>query len=134
VKPNREEATRLLDAPVDSVSAGVAVIRKLLSLGACSAALSLGAEGLLFCSGLNEPMLFAPSLPVRPRSTVGCGDSALAGFAFGFASRFSPSDTLRLAAACGAANCLADSPGAARLGDIQNFQRQVSVRTVELNA
>ena len=134
VKPNREEASKLLDAPVDSVSTGVIAIRKLLSLGACSAALSLGAEGLLFCSGLNEPVLFAPSFPLQPRSTVGCGDSALAGFAFGFASRFSPSDTLRLAAACGVANCLADSPGAARLGDIQNFQRQVSVQTFPLSA
>jgi len=134
VKPNREEASRLLDTRVDSLATGVIAIRKLLSLGACSAALSLGAEGLLFCSGLSEPVLFAPSLPLQPRSTVGCGDSALAGFAFGFASRFLPSDTLQLAAACGAANCLADSPGAARLSDIQNFQRQVSVQTVALNA
>ena len=134
VKPNREEATELLDAPVNSISSGAIAIRKLLNRAACSAALSLGEEGLLFCPGLNGPVLFAPSLPVQPRSTVGCGDSALAGFAFGFASRFSPSDTLRLAAACGAANCLAASPGAAQLGDIQNFQRQVSVQTIPLNA
>lgn len=134
VKPNREEASKFLDAPVDSVSAGVAAIRKLLTLGACSAALSLGAEGLFFGPSLNEPVLFAPALPLQPRSTVGCGDSALAGFAFGLASRFLPSDTLRLAAACGAANCLADCPGAARLEDIQNFQRQVSVQTFALNA
>lgn len=130
VKPNREEASKLFDTPVNSVATGADAIRKLLSLGACSAALSLGAEGLLFCSGLSEPVLFAPSLPLQPRSTVGCGDSALAGFGFGFASRFSSSDTLRLAAACGAANCLADSPGAARLSDIHDFQRQVSVQTL----
>jgi 1-phosphofructokinase family hexose kinase len=134
VKPNREEASKLLDAHVNSLEAGVIAVRKLVSLGACSAALSLGAEGLLFCPGLNEPVLFAPALRLQPRSTVGCGDSALAGFAFGFASRFSPSDTLRLAAACGAANCLADSPGAARLSDIENFQQQVSVQTLALNA
>jgi 1-phosphofructokinase family hexose kinase len=130
VKPNREEASKLLDTPVNSLANGNSAVRKLLSLGACSAALSLGREGLLFCAGLNEPVLFAPSLPLQPRSTVGCGDSTLAGFALGFASRFSSSDTLRLAAACGAANCLADSPGAARLSDIQDFQRQVSVQTL----
>jgi len=36
-------------------------------------------------------------------------------------------DTLRLAVACGAANCLADSPGAALMRDIDDFRKQVLV-------
>jgi hypothetical protein len=41
---------------------------------------------------------------------------------------------LRLAAACAAANCLADSPGAAKLKDIQNFQKQIVVQTLAVNS
>jgi 1-phosphofructokinase family hexose kinase len=129
VKPNRDEVSRLLDMPVISLSTAIAAIRELLGRGAQSAALSLGAAGLLFCDGADTPVFFAPALPVKIRSTVGCGDSALAGFAMGMASNFSPQGTLRLAAACAAANCVADSPGAARAEDIKSFQRQVVVQT-----
>jgi 1-phosphofructokinase family hexose kinase len=130
VKPNREEATRLLEVPVNSLSTGAAAVRRLLELGAQSAALSMGVDGLLFCGGLNAPVLHAAALPVKARSTVGCGDSAFAGFALGMASNLPPEERLRLAAACATANCLADSPGGARIEDIRNFQRQVSVQAV----
>jgi hypothetical protein len=36
-------------------------------------------------------------------------------------------ETLRLATACAAANCVADLPGAARLLDIENFRKQANV-------
>jgi tagatose 6-phosphate kinase len=130
VKPNREEAARLLETPIESLSAACLALRKLLSLGARSAALSLGAEGLLFCPAAGAPIVFAPALPLPVRSTVGCGDSALAGFARAFALKSSTEDAVRLAAACAAANCLADSPGAATLADIQRFQRQILVQTL----
>jgi len=131
VKPNREEAAQLLGKPIAGLSEAVSALRKLLSLGAQSVALSLGAEGLLFCAGTNAPVLFAPVVPLQARSTVGCGDSAMAGFAFGIASRYSPEDTLRLAAACGEANCSADSPGAARIMKIRDFQQQITVQTLD---
>jgi 1-phosphofructokinase family hexose kinase len=133
-KPNREEAGDLLGKPLVSLSDAFSAIRKLLSLGAHSAALSLGSEGLLFCACVDAPVLFAPVVPLQPRSTVGCGDSAMAGFVFGIASGYSPEDTLRLAAACGGANCLADSPGAGRLKDIRDFQKKISVRTIASDA
>ncbi|MGA2429437.1 MAG: 1-phosphofructokinase family hexose kinase [Candidatus Acidiferrum sp.] len=131
VKPNREEAAQLLGKPVSSLSDAISALRKLLTLGAQSAALSLGSEGLLFCAGTNAPVLFASVVPLQPRSTVGCGDSAMAGFVFGIASRFSPEDTVRLAAACGVANCSADSPGAARLKNIRDLQQKIFVRTLD---
>jgi tagatose 6-phosphate kinase len=131
VKPNRDEAAHLLGKAIGSLSDGVSALHKLLSLGAQSAALSLGSEGLLFCASANAPVLFARAVPLHPRSTVGCGDSAMAGFVLGIASRFSHQDTLRLAAACGAANCLAASPGAARLKNIRDLEQQISVQTLD---
>jgi 1-phosphofructokinase family hexose kinase len=134
VKPNRAEAAGLLATPIDSLSAAASAVRRLISLGARSAALSLGAEGLLFCPAGDARVLFAPPPPLSVRSTVGCGDSSLAGFARAWALQASAEDTLRLAAACAAANCLADSPGAARLSDIQKFQTHIRVQTLPLDS
>src|SRR5277367_1671130 len=82
VKPNREELAQVLGAVINTLSQASAAIRKLLSIGAQSAAVTLGSEGLLFCPSKDAPVFFAPVVPLRPHSTVGCGDSALAGFAF----------------------------------------------------
>src|SRR5262249_32540211 len=86
VKPNRDEAAALLGFSIDSKESAVLAIAQLLSLGARSAAISLGADGLLFSPAKNAPVLFAPALQLQPRSTVGCGDAALAGFARAIAS------------------------------------------------
>jgi 1-phosphofructokinase family hexose kinase len=131
VKPNREEAAGLLGVPIDSRAAAARAIRSLVRLGAHSAALSLGAEGLLFCPAENAQLLFAAPPRLSPRSSVGCGDSALAGIAHAISSGATPEDTLRLGAACAAANCLSDSPGTARLEDIRRFQNEVRLQTFE---
>jgi 1-phosphofructokinase family hexose kinase len=130
VKPNREEAAGVLYCTINSLEQGVEAIGKLMELGAQSAALSLGKEGLLYRADADAPVLFAPAVSLKVRSPVGCGDSALAGFAFAIAGGQSQEETIRLAAACGAANCLADSPGAARLEDIESLKNQVLIRTI----
>ena len=130
VKPNRDEAASLLGFAIDSLDIAARAVRQLIELGARRAALSLGADGLLYCAGIDAPVLFAPALSLRVRSTVGCGDSAMAGFARSIATNASPEDALRFAAACAAANCLAESPGAARAEDIERFLGAIPVDTV----
>ncbi len=130
VKPNRDEAAHVLNCTIKSLADGARALGKLMELGAHSAALSLGKQGLLYRAGVDAPILFAPAVSREVRSTVGCGDSALAGFAFGIACNLAPEETLRLAASCGAANCLAESPGAARLEDIQTLKDQIFVQGI----
>jgi|SRR5215472_6699820 len=127
VKPNREEVGQVLGMTIGSAQDGVAAVRKIFQLGAQRVALSLGADGLLFCAGPDEPVFYAAGLPVECGSAVGCGDSAVAGFAWGLARGLSAEETLRRAAACATANCVADSPGAARGADIRKFQERVAV-------
>jgi len=127
VKPNRDEAAGALNFAVDSNNAAAEAARRLIASGARSAALSLGSAGMLYAAGEHAPTLFAQAVPLNPRSTVGCGDAALAGFAHSFCSGASPGEALRKAAACAAANCLADSPGAVRSEAIQEFAAQVRI-------
>ena len=69
-------------------------------------------------------------LPLADCSPVGCGDAALAGFAVAYERGLSDEETLRLATACGSANCIADAPGRVNAGDVQRLAQEVSVRRV----
>ena len=128
VKPNRDEAESLLGSPISSLDAACAAVRKVITMGARSTALSLGGEGLLYCPGKDALIYLTKGLKLRARSTVGCGDAALAGFAKSFASEAPPEEAIRTATACAAANCLAQSPGAVRLSDIEKFRAEISVQ------
>lgn len=129
VKPNREEAATALDVKISSRESAASALSQFLSRGASGAAISLAAEGLLFVPAKNAPVFFAPGIPLAPKSTVGCGDAALAGFAFALSSGSSPEDALRTATACAAANCLAESPGAVDKSLVEKFRCQVRVET-----
>ncbi len=130
MKPNAKEAAAALKISIDSVKSAAEAAEKLCSLGAESVAISLGAEGLLYRDGASKGVLLAEAIALKAKSTVGAGDSAFAGFAKGIAGAFSAEETLRLAVACAAANCIAESPGAARLEDIEKFRNQVKVQTL----
>ena len=111
VKINREEAEWVTEVAIgDPVSAAQAA-QKLLELGANSAVVSLGASGLVGVRKHDQQPIHAWTTPVQTKSSVGCGDSALAGLAYAAAAELTFEQSLALAVACGAANCLAALPG-----------------------
>src|SRR3989442_8274811 len=111
VKINRQEAEFVtLVAIRDPISAALAA-RKLLDLGANSAVVSLGGRGLVGVRTHDRLAIHAWTAPPRPKSTVGCGDSALAGLAFAAATGLSFEQSLALAVAWGTSNCRAAFPG-----------------------
>src|SRR5256885_3997597 len=129
VKPNRDEAATVLDLKITSRESTANALSQFLSHGACSAAISLGRDGMVYAPGRNVPRFIAPAVSLTPRSTVGCGDAALAGFAFALSTGASAENALRNAAACAAANCLADSPGVIDKDVVDKFQSQIRVET-----
>jgi tagatose 6-phosphate kinase len=72
-------------------------------------------------------VLHARAKVITGRSAVGSGDATLAGFAYASAEGRNAQQTLRWAAACGAANCLADSPGRIRLQDVRRIEKTVRI-------
>ena len=127
VKINREEAQTVTGVAVNNVISAGKAVRKLLECGAKSAAVSLGDEGIVGIQERDEPPVHAWTAPLRAKSTVGCGDSALAGFAFAIASGLSFERSLALAVACGAANCLAPLPARIKQEDVSRFEPGVRV-------
>ncbi len=127
IKPNREEAEWLTGETIGDRYAAKSSAKRLTQLGAESVVITLGHEGLLWHLGPGQEVYHAQPATVKVRSSVGCGDATVAAFAYAASAGFGVEETLQLAAACGAANCLADSPGKIREQDIRTLQTQVKV-------
>jgi 1-phosphofructokinase family hexose kinase len=131
VKINREEAQLATQVTIHDVSSAAEAARKLLDFGANSAAVSLGERGLVGVRKGDPLTVYARTNPLSAVSTVGCGDAALAGFAFAAANDLSFEQSLAFATACGAANCLAALPGRIMRDDISRIERDVYVERLE---
>lgn len=125
IKPNRQEAEAILGATITGIRDALEAARKLRDRGPQIVILSLGAQGAVVWDGKNALHGSPPAL--KPISTVGSGDSFVAGWLCAYSSGAPIEECLRLALACGAANCLADSPGVLSLEQVQRFAQRATV-------
>jgi len=101
VKPNAEELSAALGCTISSVDSQVAAATQLQTYGISHVVISHGAEGVnWFSRGIQTLQAVPPK--VRVASTVGAGDSLLAGMIHGLLSGHSPEQTLRTATAIAA--------------------------------
>lgn len=128
VKTNRAEAEALLGRPAKTRHEAVHAAMAIIENGAASAAITLGAEGFVWVESKNGPVWTARPPRLEVISTVGCGDATLGGFACAAARGIVGEEALRLAAACGAANCLAAAPGRIDLATVESLIPQIEVQ------
>jgi 1-phosphofructokinase len=83
VKPNRSELAELVGSDLGSIGAVIAAAHEVRSHGVELVLVSLGAEGAVLVG--DDVVLVGESRVDRPASTVGAGDSFLAGFLSRFA-------------------------------------------------
>jgi len=100
IKPNTEELADALDAPIISIAAQAQAAAALHQRGIEHVVISQGAEGVHWFSSTVALQALPPSVTVA--STVGAGDSLLAGMVHGVLSGHSPEQTLRTATAIAA--------------------------------
>ena len=129
VKPNIREAEELLGRPLLSENEIVAAAREITRMGAEIAVISTGKEGLIAASH-NEVVKAVPP-QVKALSTVGAGDSTVAGLAISFEKNESLMDACRLAVAMGTAAVLTPGTTLARRGDVQNIIPLVKVEILD---
>lgn len=130
IKPNLEEAEALIRNKLGNRKSLVNALRRFVQSGAESAAISLGSKGLVWIERRNGPVWFARPPRLHANSTVGSGDATVAGFAVAASRGLQGEEAIRLATACGAANCLADAPGRISLRDVRRLARQVEIRQI----
>ena len=131
VKPNRREAEQLVGAPLNTIETTIKALDALIDRGAHSVAITLGADGLVWKPANGSPCWLAKPPNLKPISTVGCGDATLGGFAYAMQTGLREEETVRLAAACGTANCVAQLAGQINEADVKKFLPQIEVRRID---
>ena len=101
VKPNESELAELVGRDLPTVGDVVGAAREVIAQGTAAVLVSLGAHGALLV--LAERTWWAGGPALVPASTVGAGDTTLAGF---IAGQGAPADRLRNAVAWGRAAVL----------------------------
>lgn len=100
IKPNEVELAEWAGQPLDTEEALRAQAEKLCAEGIANVVISRGADGVLWCADGECWSAKPPRMEVV--STVGAGDSMVAGFAWGLSQGMDKEQILRLASAVSA--------------------------------
>lgn len=129
IKPNHEEAAEVLGSPIVDRRSAVLAARALRARGAARVIVSRAREGLVAADELGAFEARAPA--VSAESSVGCGDATVAGLAVATLRGAAMIDILKLAVACGSANCRAVSPGRLSPDLVERTLAKVEVTKLE---
>ena len=106
IKPNRFELETMAGCRLRTATEIRDAARGYIDMGIEVVAVSLGADGAMILSG--DEALFAPKLNIEVKSTVGAGDSMVAGLVSGFMAECSLEDAFRRGIACATARCMTE--------------------------
>ena len=106
IKPNRFELETMAGRSLESISEIRDVARGYIDMGVEVVAVSLGEEGAMILRG--DDALYAPRLNIEVKSTVGAGDSMVAGLVAGFMGDNELEDVFRMGIACATARCMTE--------------------------
>lgn len=128
IKPNTEELAEALDAPIISIAAQAEAAARLRAEGIEHVVISQGSEGVhWFSSGIALHGL-PPKVTVA--STVGAGDSLLAGMVHGLLSGHELHQTLRTATAIAAMAVTQIGFGISDAAQLKRLESGVTVRSL----
>lgn len=110
IKPNHIELAAMCETVIENEEQLAACARQLQEKGARNVLVSMGGDGAIL---LDEEKKISrmPAVKGEILSTVGCGDSMLAGFLAGWLKMGSYQEALRLGTACGAATAFRNGLG-----------------------
>lgn len=128
IKPNRYELELLTGKKAETLDQVRDAALELISQGIGVVAVSLGGEGAFITDGTQS--LFAPALKIAVSSTVGAGDSMVAGLTARFAEGASLAEAFRVGVACASAACTMQ--GTQLFGEevYRELYEQVEVKTI----
>ncbi len=104
IKPNAEELEALIGYSCTDTETIEKAAEALHRGGIAHVLVSLGGDGAIYCGALGQFRIEVPSL--TPQSTIGAGDSTLAGFVSAFAEGLDGTACVTRACAFGSAACL----------------------------
>jgi 1-phosphofructokinase len=125
IKPNLWELERAAGEKINSFSSLTLILKNLKNKGIFTILLTFGESGAVIFSGRD--FLFAVPPKVKVSSTVGCGDSFLAGYLHSLCREENPRENLKMAVAAGAAKACEEGTKAPALEKIRENYNKVRV-------
>ncbi len=119
IKPNLWELERATGTRVTSFDTLERIFGKILEKGISIVLLTLGDKGAVLFSG--DKFLYAGPPAVKVQSTIGCGDTFLAGFLSCFSTKQPPEKSLCMAVACGTAKAMQKGTRMPGMGDVKRI-------------
>ncbi|MDO4546889.1 MAG: 1-phosphofructokinase family hexose kinase [Clostridia bacterium] len=126
IKPNRMELEMLVGRKLNTLREVCSAANDICARGVSVTAVSLGAEGALLTD--SRQTFYAPAIKVNVKSTVGAGDSMLAGMISGLVDKAPLDEVLRRGVACASASITHEGT---QLMDIDTCKSLLKEITVE---
>ncbi|MDO8683022.1 MAG: 1-phosphofructokinase [Armatimonadota bacterium] len=130
IKPNIDEAGRLVGTKLQSEAEVVNADRQLCDRGVYLVVISMGKDGAIAATNGECWFAMPPEVPVV--STIGSGDSMVAGILHTLANGGSLEEALRLGSAAGAATAMTNGAEIGKSADILRLIDQVTMRRIEM--
>ncbi len=124
-KPNNDEAKSYTGIPVDTTENALLAACKIHDLGVENAIISLGGDGAVLVCDEGTFVAKVPKIDVV--STIGAGDSMIAGFLDGYVKGLSKENCLKRAVSYGTAACLLSGTKPPLKCDVETIEKQVNV-------
>lgn len=128
IKPNGEEIEIYSGKKVNCFTDCLELAKELYSEGIENAMISLGEKGALLVS--NEGAYTAAPPKINALSTIGAGDSTIAGFIAAYSRGAKPSECLRTAISYGTAACLLDGTTPPTRENVAEIYKSVKIQAV----
>ena len=125
IKPNKDEAENYLGKRINTPRDAATAASALFAKGIKNVIISLGSEGAVIATREGNWYAKAPRADVL--STIGAGDSAVAGFIDGFLRGLPVSDCLKNAVAFGTAACIREGTAPPLLADVEHFRDEIAI-------
>ncbi len=130
IKPNRYELSVLRQRELPTLEDVAREARAIQREGVHYVCVSLGGDGALLVGPDGSYLAKAPSVAVK--STVGAGDSMVAGLVAALARQQSPAEALRLAVACGSGTAARPGTEIFSHSQVVDLLQQVNVKMLDI--
>lgn len=125
IKPNQEEISMLFGCEIENMEQAMEKARVFATAGVENVMVSMGGDGALLIHQGKTYRAIPPA--VSPVSTIGAGDSAIAGFIAAAQRGMTPEECLKWAVAYGTAACLTEGSQPPEGGEIRRIAQQIKM-------
>jgi len=129
IKPNEQEVWSLTQKEIETMEQAMAAAKEISAMGIENVIISMGKDGAAMSSAELNCIAKAPG--ITPVSTIGAGDSMLAGFIGAFSRGADIEECFKTAVAFGTAACLTQGTLPPEPEDIENLKPEVRIARFE---